>query len=109
MTPTKAQQYHINILLFILAFLMGCSVDLYVPSLPAIVHSFHVDNNLVQMTIALYMLGYGLGQIVLGILSDVYGRKRIVIFSTILYAFISFLIAIYSPNIACLILYGCIH
>ena len=88
---------------------MGCSVDLYVPSLPAIVHSFHVDNNLVQMTIALYMLGYGLGQIVLGILSDVYGRKKIVIFSTILYAFISFLIAIYSPNIACLILYGCIH
>ncbi|GAA05893.1 major Facilitator Superfamily protein [Photobacterium leiognathi subsp. mandapamensis svers.1.1.] len=31
------------------------------------------------------MLGYGLGQIVLGILSDTYGRKRIFIFSSLLF------------------------
>jgi DHA1 family bicyclomycin/chloramphenicol resistance-like MFS transporter len=102
---TQSNEYYIRLLLFIIPFLMGCGVDLYIPSLPAIVSQFNVPNNLVQMTIAMYMLGYGMGQAVLGVLSDLFGRKSILICSAVLYTMISFLIAIYSPTILYLITY----
>ena len=90
---------YIQLLLFMTPFLMGCGIDLYIPSLPVIGAQFHVSNQLVQLTIALYMLGFGLGQAVLGVLSDLFGRKKIIIGSTISYSLMSFVIAVYSPTI----------
>jgi len=65
-----SQRRHVFFLLFAAPFLMGMGVDLYVPSLPAITNYFHVLPSLVQLTIALYIFGYGVGQSFLGILSD---------------------------------------
>lgn len=100
---THANERYIQLLLFLIPFLMGCGVDLYIPSLPAIATQFQAPNRSVQMTIALYMLGFGLGQAVLGVLSDLFGRKIIIIGSTIFYTVTSFSIALYSPTILHLI------
>ncbi len=102
---TKTQQFHIRLLLFIIPFLMGCGIDLYTPSLLTISDYFNVPDNLVQMTIGVYMLGYGIGQAILGISSDLFGRKKIIVSSAILYTVISFLTAVYSPTIFYLIAY----
>lgn len=105
----KVQKNNILILLFLIPFLLGTGIDLYVPSLPAIAHYFNVSNHLVQLTIGLYLLGYAFGQASLGILSDSVGRKKILITSGILFTVISFLAA-WSPNvfilIACRMLQG---
>lgn len=89
----------INCLLFIVPFLMGCGVDLYVPSLPFITHQFDVSSYYVQMTIAIYMLGYGIGQTILGVLSDLFGRKKIMLMSAVLYTLISIIAALHTPTI----------
>lgn len=102
-SATHENERYIQFLLFAIPFLMGCGVDLYIPSLPTIATQFQVPNRLVQMTIALYMLGFGLGQAVLGVLSDLFGRRIIIIGSTIFYTVTSFSIALYSPTILHLI------
>lgn len=95
---SKFQKKSVYFLVFIVPFLMGLGVDLYVPSLPQIVDYFHTKTSLVQLTVSLYMLGYGVGQVLLGVLSDSFGRRKILIFSSIFFSIISF-ICIQSPNL----------
>lgn len=91
-------------LFFLIPFLMGTAIDLYVPSLPAITTYFHTQQHLAQFTVSLYMLGYALGQFFLGIISDSTGRKKILLNGTALFV-ISSLFAVYAPNIFALIVY----
>jgi len=73
-------------------------VDFPVPALPVITDYFHGVKQLVQLTISSYLLGYGVGQLFGGIISDVLGRKKIIIFSEVIFIVISFL-SVFSPNI----------
>jgi Bcr/CflA subfamily drug resistance transporter len=77
----------------LIPFLLGCMVDLYAPALPTIAVSFQAKLHLVQLSISLYLLGYGIGQIFLGILSDNFGRRKTLLFSTILFIGVSILAA----------------
>jgi MFS transporter, DHA1 family, multidrug resistance protein len=88
----------IYLLVFLIPFLLGIGIDLYVPSLPAIVDYFQVNRRLVQLTISSYMLGYGSGQLFLGVFSDSFGRKRILIICSFAYGLFSLLSA-YASNI----------
>lgn len=97
-TLAKSHKKSVYFLVFIVPFLMGLGVDLYVPSLPQIVNYFHTKTSMVQLTVSLYMLGYGVGQVILGVLSDSFGRRKILILSSISFAIISF-ICIQSPNL----------
>src|SRR5436190_11765502 len=54
----------------------GLGIDIYVPSLPAVSQFFHVDPSLVQLSITVYMLGLGLPQLIVGGVSDTYGRRN---------------------------------
>lgn len=92
------QEKTIYVLVFIIPFLMGLGVDLYVPSLPMISSYFNSPNFLVQLTVSLYLLGYGIGQIILGVLSDSFGRRKILLISSIFFSLIS-LISILFSNI----------
>lgn len=103
MQQTHSGKYNIIFLLFVMPFLIGTGIDLYVPSLPAIAGYFSVPSHLVQLTIAFYMLSYGVGQVILGILSDSVGRKKVLLASSFLYTCVSFA-AVFSPNIYVLLL-----
>jgi len=50
---------------------------LITPALPAIAHYFHVSQGFAEWSIAIYILGYGIGQLFNGPLSNQYGRKTI--------------------------------
>ncbi|NGX47814.1 MAG: hypothetical protein K1000chlam3_01199, partial [Chlamydiae bacterium] len=49
-----------------MTFVLGFSIDLYTPSFPAIASSLKTTNQLVQLTIPTYFLGYIIGMILLG-------------------------------------------
>ena len=83
---------------------MGSSIDLYVPSLPAIARFFHVPRHEVQFTIGFYMLGYAIAQLLLGTLSDSLGRRKIFVGGGTVYTLAS-LFAIFSSSIEMLIFY----
>ena len=62
-------------LLLMLAALKQISVDLYLPSLPAIGHAFSASSAVVQMTVAFYLFGLGSAQLICGPWSDAVGRR----------------------------------
>lgn len=66
MEKIKSNNKSIYVLIILVPLLMGLGVDLYVPSLLQISSFFKSSSNLVELTVSLYLLGYGLGQIVLG-------------------------------------------
>lgn len=63
----------------------GLSIDIYVPSLPAVSRYFQVDNALTQFTITAYMFGLGIMQLFAGSLSDTYGRRKPFLIANFIY------------------------
>lgn len=52
------------------------TIDMYLPALPAIVDDLGTTEPLVQLTLTGTLVGLGLGQLVVGPLSDAFGRRR---------------------------------
>ncbi|QWU13606.1 MFS transporter, DHA1 family, bicyclomycin/chloramphenicol resistance protein [Paenibacillus sophorae] len=74
------------------------TIDMYLPSFPEIAADFGARASLVQLSLTACLIGLGLGQIIMGPLSDVHGRRKPIIISLILYLIASFVCAV-SPNI----------
>ncbi len=69
--------YRSLIILFGILIATGpLSVDMYLPSFPAIAKAMHTQMPAVQSSLAVFFLGLALGQLVYGALADRYGRKR---------------------------------
>ena len=64
--------------------------DVYLPNLPAIGVYFHTDIHFLQITLGVYLFGLSIGQILLGPLSDTYGRKKVLFIGMSLYMIASF-------------------
>ncbi len=65
--------------------LSGIGVDLYAPSLPYMARDLTVHAQLVQLTITIYMLGFGFAQAIFGPISDTLGRKKAIICGSVFY------------------------
>ncbi len=73
--------------LLILSLIACCiEVDISVPSFPDMGRYFHVEDGIIQMTIAYNFLGFCLGAAVYGPLSDVYGRRPIMVWGNAILA-----------------------
>lgn len=69
-------------MLMLLVAMTGVApVSLYmlVPALPVLATSFDSDVSVVQMTVSLYMVGIACSQIIMGPLSDRYGRRPVML------------------------------
>ncbi len=75
---------------------------IYVPSIPAIAHGLHTSIARVQLTFVGYLLAFAISMLVLGPLSDRFGRRRTVLCGLALSAFAS-LVCTLSPTIEILI------
>lgn len=92
------------ILLVIIGLLMlqPLSTDLYLASLPSLAVVFGVPVSTVQLTLSIFVLGFGGAQLLIGPLSDRFGRRPVLICGLSLYLAASLLCAI-SPGIELLI------
>ncbi len=75
----------LTILLAALTGIGPLSVDMYLPSLPAISESLSASTAQVQLTISSYLAGFAAGQLVYGPLSDRYGRKPVMLCALAIY------------------------
>ncbi|XVN41268.1 MAG: Bcr/CflA family efflux MFS transporter [Rickettsia endosymbiont of Argas persicus] len=76
---------------------------IYTSGLPNITEYFNIDDSAAQITSSLYYLGFALGILTLGRLSDIYGRRPVVLLGLFIYV-ISSIISIFAPNIETLML-----
>jgi DHA1 family bicyclomycin/chloramphenicol resistance-like MFS transporter len=80
------------------------AMDMMLPALPDIGAAFHVDNaNRLQLVLSAFLLGFGVGQIIIGPLSDRYGRRPVLLGGMIVYSIASAL-AIIAPSFETLLL-----
>lgn len=74
------------VLLAALVALGGMAIDMYLPALPTIGAEFAAAPDRVQLTMSIYLLGSAAGQIVIGPLSDRFGRRPVLIGGFLLFA-----------------------
>lgn len=90
------------ILLGVLSAFGPFVVDLYLPSLPQLAQFFDTTASMTQLTLTTAMIGLAVGQLLLGPMSDKFGRKKPLIISLLIYI-ISTILLIFSPNIETMI------
>ena len=78
------------------------SIDMYLPTLPALRLHFGADEATTQLTLAAYFIGLALGQLFYGPISDALGRKKPLLFGLALYVLAS-LGCVFAPDVHSLI------
>ena len=81
------------ICLGLVAALAPLSIDMYLPSFPTIAVEFGATAAQIQLTLSGYMIGFTLGQLAYGPLSDRFGRKYVLLSGITLYVAMTILCA----------------
>jgi len=92
------KRIQLALLLGSLGLLGPFTIDMYLPSFPTIVEDYQTQASLVQISLTTCLLGLGLGQLIIGPMSDVQGRRKPLLIFLILYLLAS-LTCSYAPNI----------
>jgi MFS transporter, DHA1 family, multidrug resistance protein len=80
------------------------AMDMMLPALPDIASAFHITvSNRPQMVLSTFLIGFGVGQFVIGPLSDRFGRRPVLLGGMTLYCIASVL-AIAAPSFETLLL-----
>jgi MFS transporter, DHA1 family, multidrug resistance protein len=100
---TLKNQTRFLILLMVISNIGPIALNMPVPALPSLATAFKTTPENVQLTLTLYLLGMGASQIIMGPLSDRFGRRPIVLIGLAIGTFFSIL-ALFAPNIETLII-----
>ncbi|MGI6243936.1 MAG: multidrug effflux MFS transporter [Prevotella sp.] len=73
-------------------------IDFYLPAMPEMAESFKTSPSMVALSLTAGLIGLAIGQLLIGPLSDKYGRKRLLIFSMLLFI-LATVLCIFAPNI----------
>ncbi|WP_369246172.1 multidrug effflux MFS transporter [Streptomyces sp. R41] len=78
------------------------AMDMYLPSLPEVTESLHAPAATVQLTLTACLAGMAFGQLVVGPMSDRWGRKRPLLTGLVVYIVATVLCAL-APNVELLV------
>ncbi len=99
--PTSAERLRVILVLGALIALGPLTIDMYLPALPAIVDDLDTTSAAVQLTLTGTLIGLALGQLIIGPLSDIVGRRIPLIVGTAVHILASLLCAV-APSVAVL-------
>jgi DHA1 family 2-module integral membrane pump EmrD-like MFS transporter len=92
------------IMLILLTSSLGyLSIDLYLPSLPAMAKGLHITTQQSQLTVTIFLISFCCSQLFYGPLSDHYGRRPLLFVGFLLYVFAT-LLCVKASNIDMLLL-----
>jgi DHA1 family bicyclomycin/chloramphenicol resistance-like MFS transporter len=94
--------FAMTLILGLLSGIGPFSTDLYLASMPDIGASLQATPAQVQLTISFYLVGFALGQIVYGPVSDRYGRKPVLLAAVTIYCIAS-IACVFATSIEMLI------
>ena len=89
----RPDTFALTLLLALLTGLGPLSMDMYLPSLPAIGQALNATTAQTQLTISTYLIGFAVGQIIYGPISDRFGRKPVMLVALVLYGVASIVCA----------------
>ena len=86
----------------VLVLIAPFSNDIFLPSMPSMARDLATDYGSIQLALSIFMLGIGVSQLIIGPLSDAYGRRPVLKWTMILYVGAS-VICVVAPNIETLL------
>ena len=95
-----------NLFILVLALANASVVvgmGLITPSITIIKADFNLTSDMVQLTLTVFIIAAGVGQLVFGFLSDRYGRRPILLTGSFLFV-VSSITSVFSPNILFLLI-----
>lgn len=102
---TTSQQRIIFLTILVLTSVMGLiASDIYLPAMPSMSTYFGASDLEIKKTLSFFLLGLSFSQLIYGPLTDKFGRKKVLIFGTILYTLASVMCST-ADNIQALILF----
>nr|WP_238117078.1 multidrug effflux MFS transporter [Vibrio cincinnatiensis] len=96
-TQVSERQQQMGLLILLVLF-SPLAIDIYLPALPQIAQSFHVEHAFAQDTITWFLFAMGIGQLFAGPLADKLGRRTVALGGIGIYA-LSALLAWSAQNI----------
>jgi len=99
--PTSAERLRVILVLGALIALGPLTIDMYLPALPSIVDDLNTSSAAVQLTLTGTLIGLAIGQLVIGPLSDIVGRRLPLIAGTAVHIVAS-LLCVVAPSVAML-------
>ncbi len=97
-TFTKRKRIAIIVILGALVALGPFTIDLYLPAFPEVAIDLMASDAAIQLTLTATTIGFGLGQLIVGPLSDAFGRKRPLIIATVIHILASVFVVL-APTI----------
>ena len=89
MKMTRRSRMILIAFLGIMSAMAPLATDMYLPALPELSAEFSASTSATQLTLTMTLLGMAVGQIFLGPLSDMYGRKRPLFAGMVAFALVS--------------------
>jgi DHA1 family bicyclomycin/chloramphenicol resistance-like MFS transporter len=89
-------------LLIAVAAVSPLGINMYLPSMPGMARAFAVDFTTIQLTLSLYLAAMALGQLIIGSLSDRFGRRPVLLIGLTVFM-IGSLICLSAQNVGVLI------
>ena len=77
--PNDGHPWRLLALLIAITAVGPLSLNILTPAMPGLIVSFGADAGTVQLTLSLYLLGMAISQLVLGPLSDRFGRRPVML------------------------------
>jgi DHA1 family bicyclomycin/chloramphenicol resistance-like MFS transporter len=84
-TTRKPNNLRLMLNLSALMSFASISTDMYLPALPSISRALHTDSAGIELTFSAFLIGFSLGQLIGGPISDRYGRKLPILVGMILF------------------------
>jgi DHA1 family bicyclomycin/chloramphenicol resistance-like MFS transporter len=78
------------VMLGLLSALPPLAIDIGLPAIPALQTAFHISIGEATRTLTMFLLGFSVGPILFGPLSDRYGRKPVLLFGLALFSLAAF-------------------
>lgn len=85
MEKTQNSKLYLLIAMGLLSAFGPFVTDFYLPALPIITKFFGTSKSMVQLSLTTGMLGLGVGQLLIGPLSDKFGRKPLILWSLVVF------------------------
>ena len=84
MSSFSSVKLELSLAPFVLA--LPLAMDIYVPAIPGLTQIFNISDKIMLLTLSIFMLTAGLMQLIIGPLSDSFGRKKIAYIVTLLFS-----------------------
>ena len=95
---SSSQRLLYIVMLGALAALGPFTIDLYLPAFPAVAADLHASDAAIQLTLTATLVGFALGQLIVGPLADAFGRRKPLIVATSIHVLASIAV-VFAPTV----------